>query len=163
MADTAAKSPVVTNARAVWRDGLRFEAGATAADRMHAVDGDAKVGASPVEAFLGALAACSGTDVVDFLEKRRTPISRMEVDVAATRRGDHPRRVMQLELTFTIEGTNVEREQAERAIRLSFERYCTVGASLAGDIGLTTVLVLNGARGEPRKQAMFSATFRGDG
>lgn len=161
MAETVTKPPVVTNARAIWRDGLRFEAGAS--DRMHAIDGNAKAASSPVEAFLGALAACSGSDVVDFLEKRRTPISSMEVDVAATRRGEQPRRVMKLALTFTIEGASVEREQAERAIRLSFERYCTVGASLAGDIVLTTVLVLNGKRGEPVQQPMFSATFRGDG
>jgi putative redox protein len=154
------KPPVVTTARAVWRDRLRFEGGAT--NRMHPIDGDAKSAASPVEAFLAALAACSGGDVVDFLAKRRTPVTRMEIDVAATRRGNFPRRVMQLDMTFTVDGPTVERDQAERAIRVSYETYCSVGASLAGDIVLTTVLVLNGERGDPVRQPMFSATFRGD-
>jgi putative redox protein len=153
------KSPVTTTARAVWRDGLVFEGGA--AGRMHTIDGDAKAGASPVEAFLASLAACSGSDVVDFLQKRRTPARGMAVDVNATRRGDYPRRVMRLELTFTLEGENLDREQVERAIRLSFERYCTVAGSLAGDIVLTSVLVLNSERGEPVVQPMFSATFKG--
>jgi putative redox protein len=155
------RPPVITHASAIWRAELRFDAGVP--NRMHAIDGASKSAASPVEAFLGALAACSGTDVVDFLEKRRTPVSGMAVDVAATRRGEYPRRVMKLELTFTLEGKDVEREQAERAIALSFERYCTVAASLAGDIALTTVLVLNGERGNAVRQPMFSGTFRGDG
>jgi putative redox protein len=159
MANTATKPPVVTTARATWVDGLKFNAGA--ANRMHPIDGDAKTAASPVEAFLAALAACTGGDVADFLEKRRTPISRMEVDIAATRRGDFPRRVMKLEIVFAIDGPTVEREQAERAIQLSFERYCSVGASLAGDIVLTTLLVLNGERSNPVQQPMFSATFSG--
>jgi putative redox protein len=83
----------------------------------------------------------------------------MEVDVVATRRAEYPRRVMKLEITFTLDGKDVEPEQADRAIRLSFERYCTVAASLAGDIDLTYVLVLNGRRGDAVKQPMFSATF----
>jgi putative redox protein len=151
------KPPVVTKARAVWRRDMLFEAGNET--RTHAVDGNSKDAASPVEAFLAALAACSGSDVADFMEKRRTPLTGMAIDVSATRRGDFPRRVMKLEMTFAIDGPTIEREQAERAIRLSFERYCTVAASLAGDIELTSVLILNGERSELVAQPMFSATF----
>lgn len=151
------KPAVVTTARAIWRGGMLFDAGS--GERTHAIDGNSKEAPSPVETLLNALAACSGSDVTDFLEKRRTPLTKMEIDVAATRRGDYPRRVMKLAMTFTLDGPTVEREQAERAIKLSFERYCTVAASLAGDIELSSVLVLNGERGEPVKQPMFSATF----
>jgi putative redox protein len=156
MAETT--PPVVTRSRAIWRGGMRFDAGS--GDRVHAIDGNSNDAPSPVETLLSALGTCSGSDVSDFLEKRRTPLTKMEIDVVATRRGEYPRRVMKLELTFTLDGKDIEREQAERAIRLSFERYCTVAASLAGDIELTSVLVLNGERGEPVKQPMFSATFR---
>jgi putative redox protein len=151
------KPPVVTKSRAVWRGGMAFDAGT--GDRMHAIDGNSKEAPSPVETLLNALATCTGSDVTDFLEKRRTPLTRMEIDVAATRRGDYPRRVLKLELTFTLEGATIETEQAERAIKVSFERYCTVAASLAGDIDLTSILVLNGKRGAPVKHAMFSATY----
>lgn len=136
---------------------MRFDAGSGA--RLQPIDADSKEAPSPVETLLNALATCTGSDVVDFLEKRRTPISAMEIDVVATRRGEYPRRVMKLELTFSISGDRVEREQAERALRVSFERYCTVAASLAGDIELTSILVLNGERGDPIQQPMFSATF----
>ncbi len=153
------KPPVVTKARAVWRRDMLFEAGSADGTRTHAIDGNTKEAASPVEAFLAALAACSGSDVADFLEKRRTPLTAMEIDIAATRRGDYPRRVMQFEIVFTLDGATVERDQAERAIRLSFERYCTVAGSMAGDIEARSILVLNGERGEAVVQPMFSATF----
>jgi putative redox protein len=136
---------------------MLFEAGS--GERMHAIDGNSKEAPSPVETLLNALASCSGSDVSEFMEKRRTPLTRMEIDVAATRRGDFPRRVLKLELTFTIDGKTIEPDQAERAIKVSFERYCTVAASLAGDIELTSILILNGARGEPVRHAMFSATY----
>jgi putative redox protein len=136
---------------------MRFDAGN--GQRTHAIDGKSEAAPSPVETLLNAIATCSGSDVVDFLEKRRTPLSGMEIDVVATRRTEHPRRVMQLEITFSLQGATIERDQAERAIALSFERYCTVAASLAGDIEVNSVLVLNGQRGEPVKQPMFSATF----
>jgi putative redox protein len=151
------KPPVITRARAVWRGGMLFDAGS--GERVHAIDGNSTTAPSPVETLLNALAACSGSDVTDFLEKRRTPLTRMEIDVAGTRRGDNPRRLLKLELTFTLDGPTIERDQAERAIKISFERYCTVAASLAGDIELTSVLVLNGTRSAAVRHAMFSATY----
>jgi putative redox protein len=134
-----------------------FDAGTD--DRMHVIDGNSKEAPSPVETLLNALATCSGSDIVDFLEKRRTPATAMRINIVATRRGDQPRRVMKIEFAVTLDGETIEPDQAERAIRLSFERYCTVAASLAGDIEVTSVLVVNGKRGEPVKQPMFSATF----
>jgi putative redox protein len=147
----------ITRSHAVWRgQGLEFEAGVDG--RTHAMDGNSKTAPSPVETFLGSLAACTGSDVVDILAKQRTPVTRFEVDVVATRRAEFPRRVMQLDVTFTLDGKGIDVAQAERAIALSFEKYCTVAASLAGDIELTSVLVLNGAQQAGVRHAMFSAT-----
>jgi putative redox protein len=148
----------ITRSHAVWRGDLRFEAGV--GDRVHAIDGNSKTAPSPVETLLNSLGTCSGSDVVDILEKQRTPASKLEVDVTATRRAEFPRRVMSLEVTFTVDGAGIEAPQAGRAIKLSIEKYCTVAASLAGDITLTSVLVLNGKRGAPVNQPMFSATFK---
>jgi putative redox protein len=149
----------IARSHTVWRGDLRFDAGV--GDRVHAIDGNSKAAPSPVETLLGSVGTCAASDVVDILAKQRTPVARLEVDVLATRRADFPRRVMTLELTFTVDGPGIERDQAERAIKLSIEKYCTVAASLAGDIELTSVLVLNGKHGEPVTQPMFSATFPG--
>jgi putative redox protein len=147
----------IARSHSVWRGGMRFESGIDG--RMHLIDGDSKTAPSPVETLVNAFATCAGSDVIDFMEKRRTPVSRLEIDVAAARRAEHPRRIMAVEMTFTLDGATIEADQAERAIRLSFEKYCTVGASLAGDIALTSILVLNGTTQPPIQQPMFSASL----
>ena len=100
--------------------------------------------------------AMRDSDVVDILAKQRTPASRLEVDVVATRRAEFPRRVMALEVTYTIDGAGVSADQAERAITLSIEKYCTVAASLGADIETQSVLVLNGREYEPRPRRMWA-------
>lgn len=147
----------VAHSHAEWKGGLSFEAGV--GGRTHLIDGNSKDAPSPVETFLGALGTCAASDVVEILAKQRTPVERLLVDVVGVRRAEFPRRVMQLELTLTIDGKGIERDKAERAMALSIEKYCTVAASLAGDIGLSTIIVLNGEQGTPVQHAMFSATF----
>lgn len=145
----------IARSHSVWRQGFEFESGVD--DRTHVIDGNSKAAPSPVETLLNAIGTCAGSDVVDILEKQRTPLKKLEIDVIGTRRPEHPRRMIALEVTFTIEGADIEAPQAERAIALSIEKYCTVAASLSGDIPFTSILVLNGSRGEPVKQPMFNA------
>jgi len=142
---------------AVWRDGLRFDAGV--GDRMQQIDGNCKVAPSPVETLLSAIGTCAGADIVDILTKQRTPPKRLEIEVFATRRPEHPRRILTLDLTFEVDGPKLEAAQVERAVALSIEKYCTVAATLAGDIEMSTTVVLNGARQDPVTQTMFSASF----
>lgn len=146
----------IARSHSVWRQGLEFQSGVE--QRTHAIDGKSKSAPSPVETLLSAIGTCAASDVVDILEKQRTPVTKLEVDVVGTRRAEHPRRIIALEVTFTIEGEGIEGPQAERAIALSIEKYCTVAASLSGDIPFTSILVLNGWRGQPVKQRMFNAT-----
>jgi putative redox protein len=162
--NTATKAPArpsignpITKSHSVWKGGMLFESGSGDGSRVHMLDGQSKQAPSPVEALLGSVAGCSGSDIVDILGKQRTPPKRLEIDVMAVRRAEFPRRVQELEVTFTLDGDGITREQGERAIALSIEKYCTVAASLAGDIRMMTVLVLNGSRGEPVQQPMFSA------
>jgi putative redox protein len=148
----------IARSHAEWRGEQLFQVGV--GERTHAVDGKSKAAPSPVEALLGAVGTCAASDVVDILAKQKTPAQKLEVDVMAIRRAEFPRRVEALEVAFTIEGAGIERPAAQRAIDLSIQRYCTVAASLAGDIDMSSVLVLNGERGEPVVQPMFSKSFR---
>ena len=132
--------------RAVWRGDRRFESGRVG-QAAAAVDGDAVVAQSPPDLLLSALATCTAIDVVDILAKRHTPVAALEVEVVGQRRAEHPRRFVAIDLTFHVTGEAVERVHAERAVALSLERYCTVAASLAPDIEMQTVVVLNGERG----------------
>lgn len=149
-----ATKPVITTSRAVWRGDHRFEAGPEG--RTAVVDADAKTAPGPVETLLNAIASCSGVDVLDILAKRRTPAEKFVVNVTATRRSEAPRRVQRLDIEFHVDGPDIEAEHAERAIALSFDKYCSVAASLAPDIVAETTLVLNGERRPAQRRKMWT-------
>ena len=146
--------PVITKTRAVWRGEHRFDAGPEG--RTAPVDADSKTAPGPVETLLNALATCSAVDVLDVLTKRRTPAERLVVNVTATRRTEAPRRVERVDVEFVIDGEGILVEHAERAIQLSFEKYCTVAASLAPDIVAETTLVLNGVRQAAQRRKIWT-------
>ena len=135
--------PTETTVYATWEGERRYEIGRPGGPSI-TIDGAARAGLGPVDTMLGALAACSAIDVVDYLAKRRTPAERLAVRIDAERCGSVPRRVLQARLEFAIDGAGIDAPHAERAIALSFRTYCSVSASLAPDLTLETRLVLNG-------------------
>ncbi|HMS02951.1 MAG TPA: OsmC family protein, partial [Gemmatimonadaceae bacterium] len=61
-------------------------------------------GPSPVDTLLLALAACTGYDIVDIMEKRRTPLSRLDIGVLGERFDGVPGRVTRVTLTYDVAG-----------------------------------------------------------
>jgi putative redox protein len=131
-----------------------FDAGP--AGRQHRIDANAKQAPGPVETLLNAIATCSAVDVVDIMNKRKTPVERMTIRVAAERRPEAPRRVRRLDIEFQIDGAGIERDHAERAINLSFERYCSVASSLSPDIVTEIRLTLNGEQFPSMRQQIWT-------
>jgi putative redox protein len=62
---------------------------------------------------------------------------------------------MKLIIEYRVDGAGIEREHAERAMQLSFERYCSVSGSLAPDIVVETSLTLNGEKGQAIRQNVW--------
>lgn len=143
---TSAAAHRPSHIRATWGGEHLFETGKPNGPTAR-FDGSGKTAQTPPDALLSALASCSGVDVVDYLAKRRTPVTALAVDVQADRRELHPRRFEQIRLRFEVEGADIDRAHAERAVRLAFERYCSVAASLAPDIEILAAVVLNGEEG----------------
>lgn len=148
-----AEAGPVNKIRAVWKGGQRFDTGREGGP-VARLDGTNETGQSPVNALLSALATCSGMDVVEILAKRRTPAERCVIEVTATRRAETPRRVVRFDIEYRIDGAGIEHQQAERAISLAIEKYCTVAATLKQDIVVETTLTLNGEMGAPVRQAV---------
>jgi putative redox protein len=146
----------ITKWSARLREGHIFVAGPEG--RSHVIDADSKTAPGPVEVLLEAIMTCSGVDVVDILAKRRTPVEKFDIAITAHRRAEHPRRIMRLDVDYIIEGKGIEAEQAERAIELAFEKYCTVIGSLGSDIVSHSRLVLNGQAMERRSRRMFDSS-----
>ena len=131
-----------TTVRTSWRGEQRYD---VARDDGPAItlDGSRVAGPGPVDALLGAFAACASMEVVDYLTKRRTPIAALDIVVDAERRASAPRRVVAIHLAFHLHGATIEPVHATRAIALAVQTYCSVATSLAPDIAIETQLILN--------------------
>ena len=119
----------------VWEGGMRYRGGPAGGPAL-IVDGDKAVAPSPVDALLVSIASCSAIDVVDYLEKRRTPPTACSVSVRFSRAPSPPRRLTDVHLVFRVAADSA-REHVERAVQLSFDRYCSVAGSLAPDTRLS--------------------------
>ncbi len=119
----------------VWEGEKRYRGGPEGGPTL-VVDGDREVAPSPVDSLVVAIASCSAIDVVDILAKRRTPVTALRVRVDFSRAAEPPRRLTDVHVRFTV-STLSERAHVERAVELSFQKYCSVSSSLAPDTRLT--------------------------
>jgi putative redox protein len=138
MADT--RPP--THLELVWDGRLMF----TARESGHewVLDGRNEAGPSPVAALASALAGCIAIDIVHILTKGRFVVRAFRADLVGRRADSEPRRFVSMDLRLTID-TDAPREQIERAIALSRDKYCSVWHSLRQDIELTTSVSLAGS------------------
>ena len=118
----------------VWEGGMRYRGGPAGGPTL-VVDGARQAAPSPVDTLVVAIASCSAIDVVDYLEKRRTPAASLSVSVRFSRAPTPPRRITDAHLTFRV-ATDSPRDHVERAVQLSFDKYCSVSNSLAPDTRL---------------------------
>ena len=96
-------------------------------------DGGRGAGTGPMELVLIALAGCTAMDIENILKKKRAGMKMLEVDVTAERADSYPKRFTNIHLAYLIHG-DVKREDAEHAVSLSREKYCSVAGSLNADI-----------------------------
>jgi putative redox protein len=120
----------MVEAQVVWHDGERFVAKASSGHAF-IVDSDriSNTAAGPMELVLMALCACTATDVVSILRKKREPFTSVSVHAQAERAKEPPAVYKQIKLIYTV-GGNVQKKAVEDAVRLSEEKYCSVSAML---------------------------------
>jgi putative redox protein len=94
------------------------------------LDGNREVGFNPKALLLSSLAACSGIDVVDILEKMRLQFSDLEIDVEADQTEEHPRVFKDILITYKIKTKSENEDKIKKAIDLSLDKYCGVAAML---------------------------------
>lgn len=85
--------------------------------------------AGPMEMVLMALGACTATDMVSILQKKRQNLQSLEVVCSGKRAADPPRVWIKLEVVFRVRGV-VEESAVKRAMELTAEKYCSVAAML---------------------------------
>jgi putative redox protein len=83
----------------------------------------------PMELLLLALASCTATDVVIFLEKKRQKLESLEVLCSGERAAEPPTVWTKLELVYRLRGP-LDDAAVKHAIQLSEDKYCSVAAML---------------------------------
>jgi putative redox protein len=96
-----------------------------------AVDSDRESNKSPgpMELVLMALGACTATDIVMILEKKRQKLHSLEVICSGERAPEPPTVWTRLEVLFRVRG-QVEETAMTHAMKLTEEKYCSVAAML---------------------------------
>jgi putative redox protein len=82
-----------------------------------------------MEMVLMALGACTATDMVIILEKKRQKLDALEVICSGERAAKPPTVWIKLEVLFRIRGI-VEEAAVQHAMSLTEEKYCSVAAML---------------------------------
>jgi putative redox protein len=120
-----------------WKGGMAFQAagqsGIAFTFDAYPESGGSGLGPTPLEGFLGALAACTAMDVISILEKKRQKVTSYRVEVEGDRTppgSPFPRPYTALRLRHILTGENLDQDAVARAIELSDEKYCSVSATL---------------------------------
>jgi putative redox protein len=123
-----------------WISGQEFQ---SEQEGRGSIKVDAAAGFSPKALLLTGLAACSGIDVVDILEKMRVPYSKLVVDAETEQTEEHPRVFKDIHLVYHVNTDEANREKIIKAIDLSLEKYCGVAAMLKKNSKIGYSLVLS--------------------
>lgn len=92
--------------------------------------GGADSGFRPMEMVATALAGCSAIDVIHILTKMRQEPRDLKISVEAIRQeGKEPSIFESIHLKFDVYG-DVSEDSVQKALSLSFEKYCSVSAIL---------------------------------
>jgi putative redox protein len=113
-----------------WVGGQKFSATSPSG---HAVtldsDRQSNNGPGPMELLLMALGACTATDIVIVLEKKRQKLESLEVVCSGERASAPPQVWTKLEVVYRLRG-KLDEAAVKHAIELSEEKYCSVAAML---------------------------------
>ena len=92
-------------------------------------DRESNKGPGAMEFVLMALGACTATDVVIVLQKKRQKLESLEVICSGERAKDPPTVWTKLEIVYRLRG-RLDDAAVKHAIQLSEDKYCSVAAML---------------------------------
>ena len=92
--------------------------------------GGRNLGPRPMEMLLLGTGACTAYDVVTILKKGRQQITDCAVDIQSDRSETDPKVFTAINMHFVVTGKDLKREQVERAIKLSADKYCSASIML---------------------------------
>jgi putative redox protein len=108
-------------------------------DKNHSVvldtspeSGGENSGPTPGRLLLMAVAGCTAMDVVDILVKSRQKLTGLRISSRGVQNQEYPKYYKEIHLKYHLKGIQLDKSRVERAIKLSEEKYCSVGATVSG-------------------------------
>jgi len=122
------------NAKVTLVDKMRFE-GISSSGHTLTMDADDAAGGQnkgfrPMELLLVGFGGCTGMDVISILRKKRQNVTGFEMNVKGEKTDDYPKVYREIHIEYVVKGKGIEPDAVERAIKLSLDKYCSVGATL---------------------------------
>jgi putative redox protein len=113
-----------------WIGGQKFVA-TSPSGHATTIDSDrySNKAPGPMELVLMALGACTATDIVIVLEKKRQKLESLEVICSGERAAAPPTVWTKLEILYRLRG-QLNDAAVKHAIKLSEDKYCSVSAML---------------------------------
>ena len=96
------------------------------------------IGVKPSDLLLIAVASCSAVDLVEILNKKRMPLSELEISVSSEQDSDPPWTFRKIHLRYCVRGKNLTEKAVSQAIELAEEKYCSVAATIRATTEITT-------------------------
>ena len=115
--------------KASWKQALQFNA--ETPDGSIPLDGPAETGGEgnghrSKQLMLVALAGCTGMDVALMMRKMKLQVDDFSIDVTGELTDKDPKTYHTVNVIYQFRGANLDREKLEKAVNLSYEKYCGV-------------------------------------
>lgn len=99
-------------------------------------------GPRPMEMVLFGLAGCAAMDVLHIIRKGRGSLTHAVITAHGERAESVPAVFTRILISFELSGPGLSERQAQRAIDLSLERYCSVAQMLSPTVSIEANLHL---------------------
>lgn len=121
------------------RDQRQFVAQTGSGHHLLLDDAAGATGPKPIELVAAALAGCTAFDVITILrQKHHQKVTGYEVRVEADQAERPPQVFTAVRIHHVVTGFGIDSTAVEQAIRLSEEKYCSVGGMVKQTAGFTT-------------------------
>lgn len=102
-------------------------------------------GMRPMQLLLAAIGGCSAIDIVSILRKQKQEIESFDIEVDGDREpvGVEGYSLFKTIVVHFILKGNIDADKAERAVKLSMEKYCSVSKTLEPTATITYKITLN--------------------
>ena len=132
--------------RIKWLDHMSFvgesESGHSVMMDSSPDAGGRDLGVRPMEMLLLGLGGCTAIDVVSILQKSRQQISACEVEIDSERAAEIPKVFTHIHVHFIVSGRDLDEKRVSKAVSLSADKYCSVGAMLGKVAKITHEVVI---------------------